>query len=177
LSGRTFRPGRSRWALSDSPCWFGLSAAQGGLNSEVYLGLFDIFGIASPKEPERGLARIKQAADAGPIFAMMYLADIHRFGIVGRPDPGLAQTWKAKVMQRPNCIDVMTQSDEDRYQACVSSRNAAEENLVLGERPKYTILNPEELLPELSLWERDGNSVISWSETKDELKGLGLLYK
>ena len=68
-------------SLQTAHCWFRISALQGNMIATTYLGLMSEYGIGIKQNRENGVIYMAKAADAGYVFARVFLAEFFRFNI------------------------------------------------------------------------------------------------
>jgi TPR repeat protein len=83
-------------------CWFGISAAQGNVHANVYLGLLSMFGWGVRQDTDASVAYMNKAAKAGSAFALLYLANFYRYGIGVKQDDALAYRYMQASLRAPD---------------------------------------------------------------------------
>ena len=85
--------------------FFEAADRAGNAYAKANLGWFAIEGAGGAKDPARGLALLRQAAESGNILAEYSLGLIWREGRAGeRPDPQQAKAWLAKAAGQGHAI-------------------------------------------------------------------------
>jgi TPR repeat protein len=96
-------------AIAAAACWFQISADEGHVRAQVYLGIIYAFGFGLTPDPTRGFQIMYAAAKAHDLFAMMYLANFYRYGIGTPIDMNQGYALVSAVVQADGGPDVYTQ--------------------------------------------------------------------
>jgi hypothetical protein len=92
-------------ALDRSTCWFQISADEGNVKANVYLGILSTFYMKGKNDPKRGFAYMKKAADAEDVFGIVYLSEYYDRGIGTERNDSQSVLLRDKAFKSNNGID------------------------------------------------------------------------
>jgi TPR repeat protein len=150
-------------ALGIAACWFQISAAQGNMRANVYLGILYIFGLGVERNQSAGFKYMETAAKTNDAFALMYLANFYRYGIGTKPDQNQGSLLAQKALRAPDGLDAFM-----HVQGTLLSAGEVASAVTRG----LSAASDEDTCTELNAMQRDKSKVPDCRQTQDWFLGL-----